>query len=897
VSSTPVEPTRTDGAPSPSPFVPRVVGGRGASLPLPLTSLVGREREAAAVVALLGSPGVRLVTLTGPGGVGKTRLAIQAAADAAPAFAGGIAFVPLAAVADPALVVPAVALRLGVRDTGDRPLLDALKAALRGPDRLLVLDNLEQVVEAAPLLTELLAACPGLTVLATSRVPLRVSGERRFPVAPLALPKRAGDGAALDALARVPAVQLFLERARAVDPELALSEANAAAVAEICRRLDGLPLAIELAAARANLLSPAGLLPRLERRLPLLTGGPRDAPARLRTMRDAVAWSHDLLSAEEQALFRRLAVFAGGFALEAAEQVSRGVGESSSREVRPHPSTARLPDPSTPVLDWLGALVDHSLLVRAPGGNDPARWTMLETIREFGLERLGESGEEAEVRRSHAGYFLALAEEALPHFKGPDEGVWLDRLAAEQDNLRAALDWALAAEPAIALRLGYLLGRFWVFRGHIREGYEQLNRVLAREGAGATVDRARALLYAGALAEELGEIDRAEARYEESLAISRRLGDHVEAAKALGYLGYLAGLRGDIPRAVTLQEEALALARTTGNERVANVNRANLADALVLLGDLDAAAALLAEYLAFARSGNDPYHTSVALNCLGTVALLRGEPARAIACHEESLRLKRQLGHVNGLVTALVGLGEAVLAAGETERAVALLGEAVDRQRETGAMREAAPAYLGLGRALDQRGDAERAGKLLGEALTAFHGLGDRISIAGCLEAVARRRAGQGAATDAARFCGAAAGLWAATGAARQGQDARDHERAVTVARAALGAAGFAAAWAAGQELPLAEVVAEAAAAAALPPVSGTAAPAPAEVEPGGERLTRREREVLRLVAAGRSDREIAAELSVAVRTVEWHVANLLAKLGLDSRAAAAAFAVRHGLA
>jgi len=434
------------------------------NLPAQPTALLGRETEVAATRALLEQAGARIVTLTGPGGTGKTRLGLQVGAELVEAFGDGVWFVPLAAIADPDLVVPAIAQPLGVREIPGEPLLTTLQEYLQKKHALLLLDNFEHLTAAAPAISALLAACPGVQVLVTSREPLRIAGERELPVSPLSLPtERQARGLPPAALLEYSAIRLFVERAQAVKPDFTLSEATAADVTAICRRLDGLPLAIELAASRVRVLPPRQLLSRLDTRLKLLTGGHRDLPARQQTLRAAIEWSHDLLDPDEQTLFARLAVFSGGCTFEAAEAICAAAGELG-----------------LDVLDGLDSLTQKSLLRPDEGDDGESRFTMLETIREYGLDRLDATGDAAMVRRTHAGYFLTLAEKAEPELTGPDQVAWLNRLNAEHDNFRSALGWLEQADGAeTRLRIVAALWRFWWMHGHLAEGRGWLDRALA----------------------------------------------------------------------------------------------------------------------------------------------------------------------------------------------------------------------------------------------------------------------------------------------------------------------------------------------------------------------------------------------------------------------------------
>jgi non-specific serine/threonine protein kinase len=755
-------------------------------LPLPLTSFVGREREVAAVCAALQQDGVRFLTLTGPGGVGKTRLALRVAEELVSDFPDGVWFVPLAPVRDPALVPSAIAGALGVREAADRPLVAALRTFLRDKQALLLLDNCEHLLEAALLVTDLLSTCPRLAVLATSRAVLRLSGEHDFVVPPLALPDLEGLPL-LDCLNEAPAVRLFVERARAARADFALTAETAAAVVRICHRLDGLPLAIELAAARLSHLSTSEILARLGRRLPLLTGGPQDQPARRRTMRAAIAWSYDLLASDEQALFRRLSVFAGRFTLDAAQTVAG----------------PKAPDST---LDLLSSLIDKSLLGREEGAGGGSRFAVLETMREFGWEQLVASGEEEAACDAHAAYILALAERAEPHLFGPDQTAWLDRLEAELPDVRAALGWLRARGRAEeGLCLAAAPGRFWWRRGYVSEGRGWLAAFLALpEAGGASPVRVRALLLAADLAAWQQENEQALAWDGEAAALARDLGDEVGLAMALKALGCDAIDRGCPERAVLLLEESFARFRDQGERFQAARVQAVQATAALAQGDHARAAAYLEPALAVFRDRQDGRLIADALEGLGLVALARGDEQGARCALVESLALSAELGDKSGIACCLMDLA----------------------------------GVAGLA------GQAAQAARLLGASAALRHDLGRRF----------------------------------------QPHEQVAHDRIEAAARSALGTARFAAEWERGAALPLADAIAEAT--AVHPSPSGS---------PVG--LTHRELHVLRLLADGKSDPEIAAALFISRRTAATHVAAVFRKLGVTSRAAAAAYAVRHGLA
>jgi predicted ATPase/DNA-binding CsgD family transcriptional regulator len=655
-------PDRTPSEPISLAPVPRR-GSATVPIPTPLTALVGREREVTTLSDLLCRPDVRLLTLTGPGGVGKTRLALEAAARLESAFADGAVFVPFAAVPEPALVASAIAQRLGVREAGGLPVAETLVSALRARHLLLVLDNLEHLLEATPLIAQLLIACPNLSVLATSRAVLRITGEHDFPVPPLALPD-AETAPTVEEVGAAPAVQLFVARAQAARPDFALTAANATTVAAICRRLDGLPLAIELAAARTRHLPAPTLLHHLERPLPMLTGGPRDQPARLQAMRDAIGWSYDLLAADEQAFFRRLSVLAGGGSLEAVAAVTAGAGEIGGD-----------------VLDGVRALVEQSLLIQSEAPPGEPRYGMLETIREFGLERLAASGEESATRSAHAAHYLALAEQAEPHLIASGSAAWVERLAIERDNLHTAVTWALrTGDAAAVLRLAGTILSFAYARGEPREGQQWLEAALAAGSAVSAETRVDALFTASALAQVRGDFRRSTALSEEGLALARAHDYGFGQARALLALGITAEWQGDLDLAAARYEASRGLMATLDDAvRLPHwtlLPVANLADVALLRGDPAAAASLAEEAVAGWRDAGYLWGIAQALGTAAAAASERGDQVRAARLYDETLALWLESDDGRGIAGTLAGIAGVANRRGQSERAARLLGAA-----------------------------------------------------------------------------------------------------------------------------------------------------------------------------------------------------------------------------
>ncbi|HMA33334.1 MAG TPA: tetratricopeptide repeat protein [Chloroflexia bacterium] len=752
-----------------NPNLPAVVlpgpapGGGPHNLPVQPARLIGREREMAALTTLLRRPAVRLVTLTGAGGTGKTRLAVQVALELLPAFADGVYYIALAPIRDPTLVASTVAEALGLTEAAGQAIGERLRDHLAGKQLLLVLDNFEQILAATPLLVDLLAGAPQLKILVTSRTVLAVAGEQDFAIAGLAVP--ASDTLPPTILPTIPAVALFIERARTANADFMLTAENAAAVVALCGRLDGLPLALELAAARSNILSPPELLARLggaePRSLQLLTGGSGALPARQQTLRAAIAWSYDLLEPAEQLLFRRLAVFVGGWTLKAAEAVAGGQGPD--RLLPPLPGTPQ------PLILLLAALLDKSLLRQSDGDDGVTRFWMLETIREYALERLTASGEEEALRRAHTAYYLALAEAADLEWTGGAQDVWMARLEQEHNNLRATLHWVDDhGDMETALLLTGALWRFWWTRGYLSEGRRWLEDTLARSAGMPATLRAKVLDGAGLLARDQGDLAQSLAWIEQSLALYREIPDVEGVANALDNLGWTRLFQGDELAAAQAGEESLALYRARHNQ----------------------------------------YGIASALHLLGWIAMSRQDHTQAAAAFTESLALARQLNNRRTVASILNSLGEVARLQEDYGPAALLYRESLALNQEMGSKRGVAMALHNLGYSAHHQGDLPQAAAYFMESLQLFRDLGNKRGIAECLAGLAGLAGAAGQTDRAGRLFGAAEALLQAIGAPLQPADLAEFERNVARAREGGDAATWQAAWAAGRALSVEAAIA-----------------------------------------------------------------------------------------
>lgn len=886
-------------------------------VPTILTSLVGREQDVAVICALLQAPTTRLLTLLGTGGIGKTRLSLQVAAQMRQHFVDGVCFVPLAAVSDPELLMPTIAQELGIQDSTTLPMLEQVKNFLRKRHFLLLLDNFEQLVATAPLIEDLLKSCPRLTILATSRIVLHVRGEQEFQVAPLALPDLARP-VDLVALEQVASVKLFMQRARSILPGFQLTSANARAIAEICVLLDGLPLAVELAAARIKLLSPQALLARLSRRFDVLPGKMYPLSPHQKTLRDTLKWSYDLLDAAEQRLFRRLGVFVGGWTLEAVEAVCY---YDCERE-------------QVSALDEVASLLDKSLLLQLERDGEEPRLQMLMTVREYALECLQESGEAEQTYRAHAHYYLALAEEAELRQNGGEQADWLERLERDYENLRAALisisnersekGLAPAAphrgiipsnqktsstkaageqdEAELSLRLSGALYWFWTVRAFYKEGYSWIEKALVhREGVAPAV-LAKALKNAAGLAYNLRKNDLAEQYALEGVALYRQLGDDRGTAMTLYWLAMICcWIRHDYTRTRAYADEALALLTPLKDESA-------MADIFIIIayiyfnqGNYGEARPFFERGLTCFRNASDLWGMAYALEYLGRVMIELEDYTQANEKLAESLEISTQLGYMDGVAFALGLQGYVALRQGDVATARRLLEESLARHRERGQQRGIAEAQLFLGKVCLAEGNAVAAHALYEECLALGKMLGEQDTWISALEGLAASSLAQGQAARAVL-------LWSV--ATCQREEVRiavslrgqlDLEQVEVAARLQLGVQVFNALWEQGQTMSpeQALLVTEQDVLAQLdaamlshPPAARKASSTPAYPA----NLTAREVEVLRLIAQGWTDAQIAEHLVISLRTANKHATSIYSKIGVSSRSAATRYAIEHRL-
>jgi predicted ATPase/DNA-binding CsgD family transcriptional regulator len=819
-------------------------------LPAQPTSLVGRESLSNTACDKLRDPGVRWLTMSGPPGVGKTRLALRVASLLPGFFAGGVYFAALSAINESDLVLSSIAQSLSVKEARHRALLDQLKRHLRDKDLLLVLDNFEQVTGAAIAVCELLSDCPGLKVLATSRTLLHVYGEHDFPVPPLSVPTEVLDTDP-EALLQAESVALFVQRAQAARPDFALTKANSDAVAQICAHLEGLPLAIELAAARVRVLPPNSILPRVAQRLQFLNGGAMNLPARQRTLRGAVEWSYDLLEDEEQTLFRSMAVFVGGASMEAIERIldleDVSVTEVEIRNLNTRKQVSEIQNP----LDTLASLIDKSLLRQVDGVEGEPRYVMLETVREYALERLVEREEGERIRQRHAVYYTEFAEQTRAELPGPRQKMLLDRLEQEHDNFSAALEWLSASAECgvrsaehpeaasreeqskasskigtMALRLATALHPFWEMRGYMTEGRTRLRAALRGAGTGADSEaRAHALYSAGRIALIQGDDEAAEELTLESLELHRSLRHKLGMSCALVSLGHLAIRHGDSVKASEMYQEAFIL-------------RTEIADPLWV-----------------ARS----------LASLGYLSHFLGDYDRAVELHEQGLVLCREAGDKSAIGGALIYLSHEVAGLGHYARMHNLLGEAIGLFQEIGSS----------------------------------HGIGD------CLAIYGKAAYAQSRWEWATVLFGLAKSLLDAIGLPMEppsNTDLSEYEQDVEELKERLGVEAFSALWSSARQMTPeeaiaygwdAEPVAVPVVAPALPSFS-EAQSRPQATYPAG--LTPREVEVLRLVASGLTNIEAADKLTVSRHTINMHLRSIYSKLAVTSRLAATRIAIAEGI-
>ena len=762
------------------------------NLPAQLTSLIGRERDVTVACNLLLRPDVRLLTLTGTGGVGKTRLALQVATQLLEDFTDGVFFVSLAPISDPSFVISTIAHSFDLRKAGNLSSLEYLKAYLREKCLLLLLDNFEHVVAAAPLLIELLQTCPRLKILVTSRAVLRVSGEQEFSVPALALPDL-NHLPEIEVLTQYAAVALFLQRARAIKPNFQLTSVNAHAIADICTRLDGLPLAIELAAAWIKLFSPQALLARLNRRLLILTSGRRDMPVRQQALRNTIAWSYDLLSIYEQRLFRRICVFKGGCTLAAVEAVVQAVSN----------------DGAIDILEGVELLLDKSLLQQSEQVDGEPRLTVLETVREYGLECLTANAETEEIQHAHAEYYLALVEEIEPQLGGPQQIAGMEQLEREHDNIRAALQWSLEWGKAgqgmeMALRFGGALRRFWALHGHHSEGQIFLEQALiGSEGVVASV-RAKALSTAAHLALEKGNYEQGKVLAEQSFILYRNIEDPRGIAFSLHLLERIARTRGDYRIARTLIEASLLLWRKMGDKERIAWSLFRLARQDEERGEYARARLLFEENLTiFEELENKEGIAWTFFRLAELLFISQDDPMMIDALLEKSRLLMREVGDKEGIALCFCLSGRLALERGDVVIAHSLIENSLAVVRQSGHKESIAESLKFLADVTACRGDYAAARALYEDSLTILKEVGMAGPIASCLEGAAGVAVAEGELRWAVQLLCEAGVLREAIGVPIPPIECAGYERSVVTLRSQLGEGAFSVAWTEGRAMTL----------------------------------------------------------------------------------------------